>query len=89
MHQLAFSAAHNMLAWTDSNGNFTRWRNVIPSSLPSSTKLASVTGTMASSRKQLTLLFGDEEAAEDTVLNNVEDTGVGADIDLDERDDDW
>lgn len=77
-----------MLAWTDSGGNFTRWRDVVPPSLPSPTKLAtSVSINTADSRQTTTSLFIDDEP-QDTPMG--EDEGaLGAEVDAEEHDDDW
>ncbi|KAL5507206.1 MCL1 [Sanghuangporus vaninii] len=89
VHSLAFSAGHNLLAWTDSNGNLTRWPAVIPASHPSPTKQnTSVSIGIPTRRPGTPTLFGDDAAGAGD--------GIGAgdgDIDLDgaidEHDDDW
>lgn len=87
MHQMAFSAGYNMLAWTDSSGNFMRWRDLIPSTMPSPIKPAPATGMTAPMRRQAIPLFGDEDGGDDTAIVN--DDVAGGDADAEERDDDW
>ncbi|KAI5120641.1 hypothetical protein M0805_007978 [Coniferiporia weirii] len=87
IHQLAFSAAHNLLAWTDSNGNFTRWRDAVPSSAPSPTKPAPAAGMGIPVRRQATTLFGDDDV--EGASNANDDDGVADDAELNERDEDW
>lgn len=87
IHSLAFSAAHNLLAWTDSNGNLTRWPGAVPPSLPSPTKVANIAGISSSKRVDALTLFDDTAEAAGG------DEGGDADVDLaavlDENDDDW
>lgn len=46
--QLAFSPKEHLIAWTDASGNFIRWREPIPSNLPSSIKRISPATTATS-----------------------------------------
>ncbi|KAJ3879921.1 hypothetical protein F5051DRAFT_401323 [Lentinula edodes] len=46
--QLAFSPKEHLIAWTDASGNFVRWREPIPSNLPSSIKRISLATTATS-----------------------------------------
>lgn len=89
IHSLAFSAAHNLLAWTDSNGILTRWPGAVPASLPSPTKPTAANGLSVPVQRQATpTLFAD-----DTTGAAGRDDGGELDIDLDgaldEPDDDW
>lgn len=82
VYQLAFSPKHNLLAWTDSDGVLTRWKDVIPAGAPSPTKPFN-SGLSEPIRRHASPLFG-------------EDQDIGRDIDLNEAgpdgdlpDDDW
>lgn len=89
--QLAFSPSQNLLAWTDLEGNFTRWPEPIPASAPDPVKssaASSVTGVQKKRGKTPTLF--DEEADKEIAKKD-----VGDDVDMDEElavaldDDNW
>lgn len=87
IHRLAFSPAHNLLAWTDSAGIFTRWPDVIPPTAPSPIKPAPSAGMSVPVRRQVTPLFGQDD--DTTPAKENADVDAEIDADLEERDDDW
>jgi len=97
--QLAFSPRENLLAWTDTEGIFSRWPRPIPDTFPDPIKTSIVTNAAApvQGRPKTGLnLFGD-----DTVPDGTDGIGLGigaGDVDLDagpdavrlgDMDDDW
>jgi chromosome transmission fidelity protein 4 len=99
--QLAFSPRENLLAWTDTEGIFSRWLNPVPSTFPDPVK--SSIATSAAAPVQAKLQTGLNLFADD-FLSGRGDTSSGAglggvdlDADLDgdtglklgDMDDDW
>lgn len=81
IHQLVFSSSHNLLAWTDSNGNLTRWPEAVPTTLPSPT--GAFAANLATNTARTSLFDNESTDVGDAALD-----GDG-DIDLDEPDEDW
>lgn len=72
------------MAWTDSNGNLTRWPEAVPTTLPSPTKAFAASLTASVHQKAGNSLFDNE--GEDVGAPAIDGDG---DIDLDEPDEDW
>ncbi|KAH8119330.1 WD40 repeat-like protein [Phellopilus nigrolimitatus] len=86
VHQLAFSSSQNLLAWTDSRGNLTRWPSVVPPTAPSPTKAAPAAGMSVPARRQATPLFGMDDDALPGDEGGVDAIGGG---EVEDQDDDW
>lgn len=87
--QIAFSPRQNLIAWTDSEGVFTRWPKPIPDTLPDPIKQSIVTNSSATTQvkpKASINLFGDGGDDVSTALEN-----DPFEVDLDEAmlDDNW
>lgn len=96
--QLAFSPRENLLAWTDTEGIFSRWLSPVPNTFPDPVKASIVTNATAPVQgKQKTglNLFIDEPVADVDTLLGISGGEVDLDADLDEgpklgdMDDDW
>jgi chromosome transmission fidelity protein 4 len=64
--QIAFSPTENLLAWTDTEGVLSRWRDAIPASSPDpvrQTAVSSAQGT-TTKRKSTPPLWGEEVAVD-------------------------
>ncbi|KAG6336624.1 hypothetical protein ID866_2463 [Astraeus odoratus] len=84
--QLAFSPSQNLLAWTDSEGILTWWREPVPASSPDPTKQSVAAGVQGASVKpKATPTLWDEERDANVT------SGKGADTnnDANEYGDDW
>ena len=91
---MAFAPTKNLLVWTDSQGDITRWRDPIPVSAPDPVKPS--TGSSVGipvKRKNTPTLFDDDaevearkERSEQTKGN---DAGVDDDLAYDIDNDDW
>lgn len=81
---ICFSPVRNLITWTDSNGVFFRWQDVIPGTMPSAvTSSNAATATVTKKKVPESIsLFGDDNAI-DRVLDGGaidEDEGM-ADVD--------
>ncbi|TBU37864.1 hypothetical protein BD309DRAFT_973062 [Dichomitus squalens] len=90
--QMAFSPVKNLLAWTDSAGDLTRWRDPIPSSSPDPVKLS--VGTTAVGvpvkRKSTPTLFDDDNVnVARGEKSKPRDDNVDDDLGIDLDNDDW
>ncbi|KAL4254294.1 hypothetical protein ABKN59_002914 [Abortiporus biennis] len=99
---LSFSPTQNLLAWVDTDGDFTRWLEPIPQGSPDPVKSSGGTSaTMVQKKRSKTPdLFGDigkvndddkgestSKGADDTENDLDMDEGVGGDNDIDGLDD--
>ncbi|KAI0371170.1 hypothetical protein BV20DRAFT_965857 [Pilatotrama ljubarskyi] len=88
--QMAFCPSKNLLAWTDTAGDLTRWPDPIPASAPDPVKLSAGTHsvTMPVKRKGTpTLLFDDDSVAEKA--RGADDVDADEDLGIDLDNDDW
>ncbi|CDO76190.1 hypothetical protein BN946_scf185037.g13 [Trametes cinnabarina] len=91
--QMAFSPSKNLLAWTDTSGDLTRWPEPIPSSSLDPVKLS--VGTNAVSvqvkRKGTPTLFDEDNIipARPGMPKDAEDAALDDDIGIDLDNDDW
>lgn len=89
---MAFSPTKNLLVWTDTAGDLTRWREPIPASAPDPVKLSAATSsvTVSVKRKGSPTLFDDDA---DVRFNGdkgkEKDTMVEDDLGIDLDNDDW
>ena len=89
---MAFSPARNLLAWTDSAGDLTRWRDPIPSSSPDPVKLSAGTTAVGVpvKRKGTPTLFDDDNVhAVRAEKAKARDEDVDEDLGIDLDNDDW
>lgn len=81
--QMAFSPAKNVLVWTDSAGDLTRWRSPIPADKPDPVKPS--TGAAAVGipvkRRGTPTLFDDDA---DVAMGNQSEKSKRKDVDLDD-----
>lgn len=87
--QIAFSPRQNLIAWTDSEGVFTRWPKPIPDTLPDPIKQSIVTNSSATTQvkpKASINLFGD---GGDDLLGALGNDPFEVDLDEAMLDDNW
>ncbi|OSD04053.1 hypothetical protein PYCCODRAFT_1408512 [Trametes coccinea BRFM310] len=91
--QMAFSPSKNLLAWTDTSGDLTRWPDPIPASAPDPVKLSANTNAVSVQvkRKGTPTLFDDDDvaAARPAKQQDVDDAALDEDIGIDLDNDDW
>lgn len=77
-----------MLAWTDSEGVFTRWQSPIPSTAPDPVKTSIITSSIGQTvdRKKSSALFDDDDDDNGNHRHPLEDVDHGLG---DMADDDW
>ncbi|KAL4078553.1 hypothetical protein V8B97DRAFT_1865745 [Scleroderma yunnanense] len=85
--QLAFSPSQNLLAWTDSEGILTWWKEPIPPDSPDPVK-HSVAANASVKNKAASTLWGDDADGDANVAGS-RSTGAGGDVDGNVYDDDW
>jgi chromosome transmission fidelity protein 4 len=75
--QVAFSPSQNLLAWADTGGILTWWRDPIPAGSPDPAKATAAGGAQGVSvkRKSTPTLWGDDPVNGDGVPGTVEDYG--------------
>ncbi|KAG6818356.1 hypothetical protein H0H93_005614, partial [Arthromyces matolae] len=84
---LAFSPKENLLAWTDTEGGFNRWHQVIPETHPSPVQrsVGSDTSSALAGRPKSTLFDDIAEAGNKNSRQEFDDVGNG----FGDADDDW
>ncbi|TFK94640.1 hypothetical protein K466DRAFT_475981 [Polyporus arcularius HHB13444] len=90
--QIAFSPTKNLLVWTDTTGDLTRWREPIPASAPDPVKLSAGTSsvTVPVKRKGTPTLFDDDmHIGSNADTGKAKDTEVEEDLGIDLDNDDW
>ncbi|RPD78202.1 hypothetical protein L226DRAFT_551036 [Lentinus tigrinus ALCF2SS1-7] len=90
--QMAFSPTKNLLVWTDTAGDLTRWREPIPASAPDPVKLSVGTSsvTVPIKRKGTPTLFDDDTNIRSKAdKGTTKDTEVEDDLGIDLDNDDW
>ncbi|KAI8993813.1 hypothetical protein BD414DRAFT_480518 [Trametes punicea] len=91
--QMAFSPSKNLLAWTDTAGDLTRWPEPIPSSAPDPVKVSVGTSSVTApvQRKEAPTLFDDDASAtvQVTKPRGTNDTQLDEDLGIDLDNDDW
>lgn len=87
---MAFSPSKNLLAWTDTSGNLTRWPDPIPSSAPDPVKQSAGTNsvTVPVKRKGTPTLFDDDNVAV-ARPEKAGDVDLDEDLGIDLDNDDW
>ncbi len=89
---MAFSPTKNLLVWTDTTGDLTRWREPIPASAPDPVKLSAGTSsvTVPVKRKGTPTLFDDDmHIGSNADTGKAKDTEVEEDLGIDLDNDDW
>ncbi|EIW62718.1 uncharacterized protein TRAVEDRAFT_112621 [Trametes versicolor FP-101664 SS1] len=89
--QMAFSPLRNLLAWTDTEGDLTRWPDPIPSSAPDPVKNSAGTNsvTVPVKRKGTPTLFDDDNVAVARPEKQNGDVDLDEDLGIDLDNDDW
>lgn len=89
---MAFSPSKNLLAWTDTAGDLTRWPDPIPSSAPDPVKISVGTNsvTVPVKRKGTPTLFDDDNVITSRAEKpNRGDADLEEDLGIDIDNDDW
>lgn len=90
--QIAFSPSRNILAWTDSAGDLTRWCDPIPASAPDPVKLSAGTtavGVPVKRKATPTLFDGDNVITGRADKGKTRDDAMDEDLGIDLDNDDW
>lgn len=61
--QIAFSPTENLLAWTDTEGVLSRWRNAIPANSPDPIRQLAASSAQGATTKSTPPLLGEEANA--------------------------
>ncbi|KAF9462340.1 hypothetical protein BDZ94DRAFT_1322712 [Collybia nuda] len=85
--QLAFSPKDNLIAWTDTNGVFSRWQNAISDSFPDPVKPAASATASATANTGPSLFIDDSTDVATGLGDNLDE--VDLDTAFPEVDDDW
>ncbi|KAJ8076829.1 DNA polymerase alpha accessory factor Mcl1 [Marasmius tenuissimus] len=81
VNQLGFSPQENLLAWTDEEGSFHRWKRPVPSNLPD----PSVTPKPVTEERKGPDLFGGADLLETKDIDDVGEADVDAESLIDEN----